>query len=126
MARTFFAFPDSIIAEPIDSPYMNPEQAAETSNAAAFFAPSISCSRQPVEGSGISGVTVATMIMSRSIGSTPASASAIFDASKAISLENSSSAVICLSLIPERVRIHSSLVSTIFSKSALVRILSGR
>ena len=43
---------------------MNPEQAASRSNAAARNAPIFLCTRQAVDGNGMSGVIVATMIKS--------------------------------------------------------------
>ena len=68
----------------------------------------------------MSGVTVATMIASISWGSMPPRANAIFAASAARSLVATPLSTTWRSRIPVRLNIHSSLVSTIFSKSLLV------
>jgi len=73
----------------------------------------------------MSGVMVETEIMSIWSAVTPAFAMARSAAFTARSDVNSSGAAMCLALIPVRVVIHSSVVSTIFSRSALVRILDG-
>ncbi len=73
----------------------------------------------------MSGVAVATMTRSRSSGATPACSSAFRAAGRARSLAASSGAAIRRSLIPVRVTIHSSVVSTITSRSAFVSTLSG-
>src|SRR6185312_15213508 len=104
---------------------MNPEHAASKSNAAARLAPSLCCTRQAVEGNGMSGVMVATMIKSICSAVTPAMAMARRAASAPRSDVYSLSAAMWRSLMPVRVVIHSSVVSTIFSRSALVRIFVG-
>src|ERR1035438_9905394 len=96
------------------------------SKAAAWGAPSLFWTQQAVAGVGMSGVMVAMMINSRSVGFRPASARALLAASVAISEVVCPGAATWRSLIPVRVTIHSSEVSTIFSISWLVRILSGR
>ena len=73
----------------------------------------------------MSGVIVAQTIMPTSSAFTPASASARLAASAARSEVAWSSRAMCRSLMPVRVTIHSSVVSTIFSSSALVRTRSG-
>ena len=73
----------------------------------------------------MSGVEVATMTTSSSAGSTPARSSAWRAAGIARSLAAWSSRAIRRSLMPVRVVIHSSFVSTIFSRSAFVRTRSG-
>ena len=73
----------------------------------------------------MSGVMVATMIRSICSGVMPARSMASRAALVAMSEVNSSSAAMRRSLMPVRVVIHSSVVSTIFSRSALVRIRSG-
>ena len=73
-----------------------------------------------------SGVAVASTIMSMSAGVSPALASAAFAASKPRSEVNSPSAATRRSRMPVRCRIHSSDVSTIFERSSLERIFSGR
>src|SRR6185369_3942607 len=81
---------------------------------------------QAVEGKGKSGVTVLSMIRSISSGRTPAMAKARRAASAAKVDVYSPSAAIRRSLIPVLVVIHSSLVSTNCSISALVRIFAGK
>ena len=73
----------------------------------------------------MSGVMVATMIRSICSAVTPALAMARSAALVARSEVNSSFAAMRRSLMPVRVVIHSSVVSTIFSSSALVRMRSG-
>src|SRR6266581_7885727 len=104
---------------------MNPEQAASTSKAAARLAPSFCCTRQEVEGNGMSGVMVAVIIKSICAAVTLAICIALVAACVAKSEVNSSLAASRRSWIPVRDVIHSSEVSTIFSRSALVRILAG-
>ena len=95
------------------------------SKAAALCAPIFSCTRQAVAGKGMSGVMVARMIKSTSAGSTFARSRARFAAKVAMSEVYSSSAAMRRSLMPVRVVIHSSVVSTNFSRSALVSTFSG-
>ena len=73
----------------------------------------------------MSGEMVATMIKSIWLAVTPAIFIARWAAFAAMSEVNSSFAAMCRSLMPVRVVIHSSDVSTSFSRSALVRIFSG-
>jgi hypothetical protein len=73
----------------------------------------------------MSGVTVPTRTMSRSSGSTPASASALRDASRPRSEFAVPGSAMRRSLIPVLAEIHSSFVSTSFSRSSLVRVLGG-
>jgi len=73
----------------------------------------------------MSGVMVATMIRSICSAVTAALFMALRAAWVARSDVNSSLAAKRRSLIPVRVVIHSSEVSTIFSRSALVRIFAG-
>src|SRR5947209_2939980 len=105
---------------------MNPEQPAERSNAAALRAPSWSWMMQALAGIGMSGVTDAQITRSRSPGPTPEARRASRAARLAKNDIGSSSRAIRRSRIPVRVVIQSSEVSTILSRSALVRILSGR
>src|SRR6267154_1151922 len=104
---------------------MNPEQPAERSNAAALRAPSWSWMMQEVAGIGTSGVTVAQMRRSRSEARTPEARSASSAARVAKRDIGSDSVATWRSRIPVRERIHSSEVSTIRSRSVLVRTLSG-
>src|SRR5579872_488835 len=105
--------------------YKNAEQAAEMSNPHAPFAPSLSCTTHAVEGKNMSGVTVPTMMVSMSVGASPRCARAFRAASVARSLVATPLSTICRSRIPTRVMIHSLLVSTILSRSALVKRRGG-
>src|SRR2546428_9572126 len=105
---------------------MKPEQPAARSKAAAPVAPSLSWTMQAVAGIGMSGVTVAQMIRSTWEARRPAELSACSAARVANWDMYSSSAAICRSRMPVREAIHSSDVSTIFSRSAFVRTRSGR
>src|SRR3990172_3743939 len=98
---------------------MNPEHAAEISSAAARRAPRPSCSRQAVAGKGMAGVMVATRMRSRSMGSSAAASSAFSAASSARVAVSSPALQTRRSEIPVRDVIHSSLVSTSASRSAL-------
>src|SRR6185295_4314898 len=104
---------------------MNPEQPACMSNAAARTHPSCCWIVHDVAGMGMSGVTVAQMIRSTSAGGTPAASSAWRHASVANWDMTSPSPAIRRSRMPVRVVIHSSLVSTIFSRSRLVTTREG-
>ncbi len=73
----------------------------------------------------MSGETVPTMITSRSSGRVFAISSARIAAFGAMSEVTSPGAAIRRSLMPVRSVIHSSDVSTIFSRSLLVRTFSG-
>src|SRR5688572_3722356 len=107
-------------------PYRKPEQAASTLNAGHALIPSFSCTRHATFGKMRSGVVVPTSTRSMSLGGTPAFSSAARPALDARSLVYSLSAAMCRSSMPVRDLIHSSLVSTIFSRSAFVRTRSGR
>src|SRR6266446_562293 len=110
---------------PISMAYKKPEQAASMSKAAARFAPIFCWTRHAVAGKGISGVIVAQMIKSISSSRTLACSIARRAASTARSEVHCQSAAMRRSLMPERVTIHSSVVSTIFSRSAFVTTRSG-
>ena len=87
--------------------------------------PSPCWTKQAVAGKGMSPVTVAQMIRSRSPASTFASARAAFAAASAIIEVVSPSPMTRRSLMPVRWTIHSSEVSMTFSKSALVITFDG-
>ncbi len=72
-----------------------------------------------------SGVQVATMTRSTSEGARPLAASALPPAAMAMSATVSSGAAIRRLVMPTRLRIHSSLVSTVRAISSLVTILAG-
>ena len=93
--------------------------------------PSSSCRisaeiRQEEEGNMESGVTVAVRMRSRSVALVLAWARACFAAATPMKVEVSCSEAIRRSLMPVRVMIHSSLVSTSFSRSWLERMRAGR
>jgi len=97
-----------------------------TSKAAPWRIPSFFCSRQALDGKTMSGVEVASTMRSMSPGRSPAAASAWRQAASARSLVASPSAATCRSRMPVRETIHSSVVSTIDSRSRLVSVFSGR
>ncbi len=103
---------------------MNPEQLAFTSMAPALEAPSLAWTYEAEAGIKDSGVQVALTIRSMSSGSSPAAAMARRAAISAMSVAGTCE--MRRSLIPLRVVIHSSLVSTIFSRSALLNTAGGR
>jgi hypothetical protein len=75
---------------------------------------------------GMSGVTVPTMIMSRSFGCSPAISRAFLPAAVAMSLVNTPSGAMCRERMPVRSVIQASDVSTILSRSRFVRTPGGR
>src|SRR4030095_9790758 len=123
---TFLYRPLSINAVPVVTPYKKPEHAAPKSKPNAFRAPTLSVMRLAVAGNIISAVTVQQIRQSISLGSIPL----FWQRSRTAGAPRSEVAFpspfkILLSEIPVRVLIHSSLVSTIFSRSALVSLFSG-
>src|SRR6266700_4948657 len=78
-----------------------------------------------VLGIGASGVQVATMTRPMSSGARPLAASAFPPAATAMSARLSSGPAIRRLTIPTRLRIHSSLVSTLAVRSSLVTTLAG-
>jgi hypothetical protein len=100
-------------------------QAAERSNPQAFGAPILSCTMQAVAGNIMSGVTVATMMQSISVASMPRRSRQTLTASTARSLVATPFSTMWRSRMPVRSVIHSSLVETIFSRSALVSRRGG-
>ena len=109
----------------VSTPKRKPEQAAEMSKQAAFTAPILVWTKQAVLGKNISGVQVAQMIRSISSGLMPAFSIAAWAARAASSLVGCSGPAMRRSRMPVRDWIHSSLVSTSFSKSAFVMTRSG-
>jgi len=77
-------------------------------------------------GTGLSRVQVATITVSMSVGAIPASAMALAEARAPIEMTVSSSPANLRSAMPTLERIHSSSVSMICERSALVTTLSGR
>ena len=106
---------------------MNPEHAALKSYPHELTAPTLSAMRLAVAGKCMSAVTVAQMIKSTSVASMPRFSNNSLTASAPMSdVALVGSLRILRSWIPVRERIHSSLVSTIFSRSALVNTSSGK
>src|SRR6185503_1610388 len=123
---TFLYRPLSINMVPVDNPYKNPEQAAFKSKPKAFVAPILSQIIFAVAGKSISGVTVQQIRQSISFGSIPL----LWQSSSTAGAPRSEEAFpspfkILLSVMPVLVLIHSSLVSTIFSRSAFVSLSGG-
>ena len=117
--------PLSISLAPTWSAYKKPEQAAPRSKPHAWGAPIFSCTRQAVAGNGISGLTVATMMTSTASAEMPRSARHSRAASAARSLVATPGSTRWRSRMPVRSTIHSSEVSTIVSRSALVSTRGG-
>ena len=97
-----------------------------TSKAMQVGMPILRWTIEATDGKVMSGVVVATTIKSTSCGPRRASLSARFAASTARSLVGWSSRALCRWRMPVRSTIHSSEVSTIFARSALVTTCSGR
>src|SRR5688572_22169205 len=96
------------------------------SSAAACEASSLRCTVQDIDGRMRSGVTVAMKMWSTSWTSRPAASSALRAASVAMSELSTPDSIMRRSRMPVRVTIHSSEVSTIFSRSAFDNTRSGR
>jgi hypothetical protein len=84
------------------------------------------CRSVPVFGKMRSGVVVPTTMKSTSEGVAPADFSARRAACSASEELDSSGPAMWRRSMPVRVRIHSSVVSTVFSRSLLVTTFSGR
>src|SRR3989338_2276651 len=106
--------------------YKYPEQAAEMSKETGFLAPISFWTRQAIDCKLLSGLMVATRISSIFSAGIADLLKTFLAALMARSLVFSSDAATRRSLMPVRVRIHSSVVSTIFSRSKLVSLFSGR
>ena len=125
---TFPAIPPRMYWSAIESAKSDPAQAADTSKAAAFFAPIFDWTKHAAAGKGMSAVTVPQMIRSRSSGRMPAISRARFDAAAAMSLVASFGPAMRREPIPVRSRIQASLVSMpiFFERSSFVTTRSGR
>ena len=117
--------PVATICQPTVNAYVNPEQAAPRSNPQARLAPIFGCSTQAVLGNIVSGVVVPTTMKPMSAGVRPASRIAPSAAGYARSDVATPASTMCRSRMPVRCRIHSSEVSTISSRSALVSSFGG-
>src|SRR5581483_4708075 len=105
---------------------MKPEHTAWTSKAAPRLIPSRACTMVATEGKVSSGVVVATITMSSSLASMPASSSAARPAARAKSDVFSVSFTTRRSRMPVRSRIQASEVSTRLARSSLVSTVCGR
>ncbi len=105
---------------------MKPLQAVSTLNAGAPRHPSRACSSAPQLGNTMSGVVVPKAMKSTSAGRDARGIQGARAARSARSTVVSPLAAMCRRSIPVRSRIHSSLVSIIFSRSKFVRTFSGR
>jgi hypothetical protein len=104
----------------------NPAQTACTSKANPRSMPKPACTIVAQDGKVRSGVDVATITASMSSGASPAMSSAARAAATAIWLVVSPSAAKCRRSMPDRERIHSSVVSSVFSNSAFSTTRAGR
>src|SRR5437868_5152260 len=107
------------------SEYVKPEHAAPRSNPHAFRAPIFACTMQAVLGKIVSGVVVPTTMNPTWAGVMRASFNADSTACTARSDVATPGSAMCRSRMPVRCRIHSLLVSTIFSRSAFVSTRGG-
>ena len=126
ITRMFLACPILMKLSATVSAYTKPVQTACTSNAKPGLISKSPCTFTATEGNVRSGVVVATITPSISSGERFAASMALRAAFTAISPVVSFSAAMWRCLIPLRWVIHSSVVSTIFSSSALVKMRSGR
>src|SRR5947207_14092981 len=107
------------------APIKNLAQSAERARQAGVLAPIFFCAKQAVAGKIMSGVAVATRSRSISSGEIFACSLALSAAFAAMSLVVSSLLATRRSLIQVRGVIHSSLVSTMRERAALVKIFTG-
>ena len=123
---TFLWVPLEMNCPPVRRAKRKPLQAALRSNPQALVAPALWQASWAVEGKNMSGVTVATMTRSISSAAMPrCSQRPSMTMATMSDVAFSGSLRMRRSLMPVRVRIHSSLVSTIFSRSALLRTSGG-
>ena len=126
IARTYFALPERTMSDARATPWQKPAQAAEMSNAAAGVQPSSSETSVATAGVCSRWDTVATITQSICAGSIPARDSALRDDATLIICTVSCGSAHLRSMIPERVRIHSSLESMWRQISSLVTTRLGR
>ena len=125
ITSTCLALPPRTMSEAMATPWQKPAQAALMSNDPGATMPSFEATWVEACGICAGNVQVATMTVSMSEGCSPASSMARRPASAPIMATDSWSPAKRRSAIPTRERIHSSLVSTRRSKSALVSRPSG-
>ena len=126
MTSARFPCPAFSSASAVASAKTKPEQTACRSKAAPEWMPRLFCTVTALAGNVLSGVEVASTIRSMSAGCNPALSSAFRAAAVARSEVSSPSAAMWRWRMPVRWTIHSSDVSTIAARSALVRIFAGR
>jgi hypothetical protein len=110
---------------PVVRPNRKLEQAAFMSNPKALAAPILCWMRATVLGKNMSGVTVQQTMASSSSASMPRRSRAIRRARTPMSEEAIPGSTHRRVRMPVRVKIHSSLVSTILARSSLVTTRSG-
>lgn len=109
----------------VASAWVNPEQTTLMSMTAGEPMPRRAATRADMLGDRSMAVDVATRTRSMSAGCSPAEARALAAACAASSSTGSSGPPTCRVLMPTRLVIHSSLVSTMAARSSLVRTLAG-
>lgn len=125
MTSACCAAPARIVWSAVASAVQKPAQALLRSKTTADGIDRCAATLAAVEGERSIGEQVATMTCPMSDGASPEAASAFAPAAEAMSATVSFSAAMRRVAMPVRWRIHSSLVSTIFSRSALVSTRSG-
>ena len=123
ITTAFLIIPARICAVAACNAYKKPEHAAFVSIAAAPTAPMFFCTKEAVFATMVDGVQVARSTRSMSLPSTPAQARACFAATVAKSAVETW--LTRRDLMPVRVVIHSSLVSTILLISSLLMLAGG-
>jgi hypothetical protein len=126
ITSTYFALPERTMSAAIPIPWQNPAHAAEMSRAAAGVEPSWSAMRVDTAGVCIRCDTVATSTQSSWAGATSARSRALRAASTLIICTVSCGSAIRRSMMPDRVRIHSSVESMCSQTSAFVTTRLGR
>lgn len=125
MTRARLAAPARIVWSAVASACVKPEHTTLMSITAGEPMPSRAATRAAMLGDRSIAVEVATRTRSMSEGASPAVASALAAACAAISSTGSSGPPTWRVLIPTRLVIHSSLVSTMAARSSLVSTLAG-
>lgn len=125
MTRARVAAPARIVWSAVARAWVNPEQTTLMSMTAGDRMPSRAATLADMLGERCSAVEVATRTRSMSEACIPAAASALAAACAAISSTGSSGPPTCRVLMPTRLVIHSSLVSTMPARSWLVSTLAG-
>lgn len=125
MTSARVAAPARIAWSAVASAWVNPEQTTLMSITAGEPMPRRAATRADMLGERSMAVEVATRTMSMSEGCSPAVARALAAACAARSSTGSSGPPTCRVLMPTRLVIHSSLVSTMTARSSLVRTLAG-